>query len=311
MISLSDATGGVQKSPLVIIEYGPPGIGKTTLAAQAPGVIFLPTEPGTKQLNVRRLPQPSSLDDVLGVLKQLAHDKHDYQTLAIDTITGLQDLVYASTCAKSGKGYKHIEDFGYGKGYAYALADWHRLIAGLEPVIARGMNVILIAHETLRRMPNPGGADYDQRVPHLYKDTVELLFRWVDGVFHLTYKMAVTVADGAKDKSKGKGYSTGARLIRTQWRPEQLAKNRWNLPYEMPLDWSTLIAAIEAFGAQDGTIEAFAAEARNLLDVLVDPAERARCEAQIATSAGKGDLPHLQRIVTHLRGLGSVEPVTA
>ena len=61
-------TTGIQNSPVKTVLYGPEGIGKSTFASHFPNPVFIDTEGGTKRLNVKRLPQPTSwamlLDEV-------------------------------------------------------------------------------------------------------------------------------------------------------------------------------------------------------------------------------------------------------
>ena len=72
-MSLKNVTRGVVKKPLRVVVYGPPGVGKTTFASQAPNPIFLPVEDGTDFLDVARFPKPKTFDDVLeAILARLA-----------------------------------------------------------------------------------------------------------------------------------------------------------------------------------------------------------------------------------------------
>lgn len=308
-------TTGVQPVPLLALLYGPPGIGKSTFAATAPAPLFLPTEFGTHQLNVARLPEPKTLDDALAQLREFRGARHAYQTLVIDGLGGIQTLVYKHVCENppDGKAKRaSIEDFGYGKGYVWALDQWDRLLVELEEIRrTRRTHILLLAHETLRRMPHPAGADYDQRVPDVYKETVNKLVRWVDNVFFATYKIGVVVAEGARDKGRGKGVSTGARLLRTAWRPDATAKNRFNLPFELPLDFPTLFDAIAASGAVGDAVAQFATEARDLAPLAGDDDASARCLAKIELLQQAGNLAGLQQIVNFLRARSTVDAVTA
>lgn len=66
-------TTGIQNAPVKTVLYGPEGIGKSTFASHFPNPVFIDTEGGTKRLNVKRLPQPTSwamlLDEVAEVRK--------------------------------------------------------------------------------------------------------------------------------------------------------------------------------------------------------------------------------------------------
>ena len=64
-------TAGVQDSPVKTVLYGPEGIGKSTFASHFPDPVFIDTEGGTKRLNVKRLPQPTSWTMLLDKLEQM------------------------------------------------------------------------------------------------------------------------------------------------------------------------------------------------------------------------------------------------
>ena len=54
-------TNGIQTgSGIKLVIYGQEGVGKSSLAAQLPGAVFLDCEGSTSKMNVRRLPKPTS-----------------------------------------------------------------------------------------------------------------------------------------------------------------------------------------------------------------------------------------------------------
>ena len=84
-------TSGVQDSPVKTVLYGPEGIGKSTFASHFPDPVFIDTEGGTKRLNVKRLPQPTSwamlLDEVAEVRKALEDGCNE-----IDMVVNISDV---------------------------------------------------------------------------------------------------------------------------------------------------------------------------------------------------------------------------
>ena len=84
-------TAGVQDSPVKTVLYGPEGIGKSTFASHFPDPVFIDTEGGTKRLNVKRLPQPTSwamlLDEVAEVRKALEDGCNE-----IDMVVNISDV---------------------------------------------------------------------------------------------------------------------------------------------------------------------------------------------------------------------------
>jgi hypothetical protein len=50
--------------------------------------------------------------------------------------------------------------------------------------------------------------------------------------------VATRQSDEGFERKRSRGIGTGERIIRTVERPSHVAKNRLNLPDEMPLEWS-------------------------------------------------------------------------
>ena len=84
------STGKVHTAVKTVI-YGAEGIGKTTLAAQFPQPLFIDTEGSTKQLDVARLPAPSSWEMLLQEL-DFVRAKRPCATLVFDTVDWAEQL---------------------------------------------------------------------------------------------------------------------------------------------------------------------------------------------------------------------------
>ena len=80
--------------------YGPEGVGKTTLASQAPNPVFLDTEGGTDHLDVARL-TAEKWEDILAIINQLATEPHEFRTLVIDTIDWLEKRLAEFVCRRA------------------------------------------------------------------------------------------------------------------------------------------------------------------------------------------------------------------
>ncbi|MGG1878287.1 AAA family ATPase [Paenibacillus cisolokensis] len=233
-------SGTVQTAQKVVL-YGPEGIGKSSLAAQFPNPVFIDTEGSTKQLNVQRLPKPSSWE----MLKQQAQwVKHEgpsrFGTLIIDTVDWAEMLCVESVCASHNK--NGVEDFGYGKGYIYVAEEIGRFLNLLSDVVEAGIHVVLTAHAQIIKFEQPDemGA-YDRYQLKLGAKTgsrtAPLVKEWADIVLFLNYKTysVATDKDGKKNKAQG-----GARTMYTTHHPAWDAKNRHGLPDELPLDYSRI-----------------------------------------------------------------------
>ena len=65
--------------------YGPEGIGKSTFASKFPDPVFIDTEGSTKDMDVARLPAPSSWSMVLEEVRYVIQNPSICKTLVIDT----------------------------------------------------------------------------------------------------------------------------------------------------------------------------------------------------------------------------------
>ncbi|HHK41312.1 MAG TPA: oxidoreductase, partial [Planctomycetaceae bacterium] len=81
---------GKQPMPPRLVVYGTEGVGKSTFASQAPAPIFIQTEDGLAEIDCDRFPLSTTFDDVTAALSELHSEKHDYQTVVIDSLDWLE-----------------------------------------------------------------------------------------------------------------------------------------------------------------------------------------------------------------------------
>jgi hypothetical protein len=149
------------------------------------------------------------------------------KTIALE-ITRIEEWAVKHTLAtvKNEKGAtaSRIEEYGYGKGYQYVYETFCLLLADLDRHVFAGRNVLLIAHDCVRTVPNPGGDDWIRYEPRLQdpasgKASIRLRVKeWADHVLWLGYDMSV-------DK-EGKAAGQGTRTIYTAELPHFMAKSR-------------------------------------------------------------------------------------
>jgi hypothetical protein len=249
-MTLASITKGLQRRPLRLLLYGVEGVGKSTFGAAAPRPIFLAAEEGTGHLDVERFPSPASADEVFAALATLTTSDHEFKTLVIDTVDWLEPLLWAGICKRDGMA--DIEAYGYGKGYVAALDEWRRFLASIERLrSAKGMNVIFLAHSWIKPFKNPAGEDYDRWEMKLHPKAGGLLKEWSDVVLFANHE-ELAVKD--KRTKRVRGVSTGARLVYTTRSAAYDAKNRFDLPESMPLDWETFDAAVKAHRPADPVV---------------------------------------------------------
>jgi len=261
-MSLAKVVRGKLKKPVRVLVYGIEGVGKSTFAAGAPSPIFLGAEDGTSELDVARFPEPKTWLDALDAIEELTVGEHDYRTVVIDTLDWLEPMCWAHVCAgrkdKAGKPITEIEGFGYGKGYTAALDAWRQLTAALERMRKRDINTVLIAHSWIKSFKNPAGEDFDRYEMKLHQKAAGLLREWSDAVLFATHETLTYEANG-----RVKGISSGARVLYTERCAAWDAKNRYDLPNVLPLDWTAFAEAVEAH--QPATPEVLRAHIEALL----------------------------------------------
>jgi hypothetical protein len=251
-MSLSKVVSGRLVKPMRLLVYGIEGVGKSTFASNAPSPIFLGAEDGTSELDVRRLPQPQDWADVMEGVTNLINDEHDYKTLVIDTLDWMEPHCWRQvcvTCAKPGKPpLRSIEEMGYGKGYTEAGGYWRQLTAALERLRElRRMDVLLLAHSWIKSFKNPSGEDFDRFEMKLHKGASAHWREWCDAVMFADHDVT-TYED---DRKRVKGIGSGARILRTQHNAAWDAKNRYDLPPSLPLDWEAFAEAAAAHRPDD------------------------------------------------------------
>lgn len=230
---LTITRGRVETAKKVVI-YGPEGIGKSTLAAMFPGVVFIDTEGSTKELDVRRYPEPKCWDDIFVEIDD-ALSGHTCQTLAIDTADWAEQLCLKHVCEK--QRVDGIESIGYGKGYVYAAEEFSNLLARCNLLIQKGINVVFTAHAQMRKFEQPDemGA-YDRWEMKLSKKIAPLLKEWADMVLFCNYKTTV-ITDAKTQSKKATG---GSRVMYATHHPCWDAKNRYGLDDMMTMEFSNI-----------------------------------------------------------------------
>ena len=237
---------GRRFEPPRITIHGSEGIGKSSTAAQAPNPAFIPTEDGLGQIDCHAFPLATCLEDVTGALESLLKEPHDYQTAVIDTLDWLERLIWRKVCDE--RGVRNIEDIGYQKGYVFALDHWRRVLDLLDQLRReRGMMAILLAHSKVEKFEDPETFSYDRYSPKLHKHANAMVIEWSDAVLYAGRIIATRTEEKGFGQKRVIATAAGEgdrRILRCVGGPACVAKNRYGLPNELPLEWNALLAAI-------------------------------------------------------------------
>jgi len=232
---------GKEQRPKKIVIYGPEGIGKSTFASQFPDPLFIDTEGGTSNLDVRRIKCNKSWNELIAIVKEIHANPHICKTVVLDTADWSETLCTNAVCEKYRK--NNIEDFGYGKGYVYLVDEFARLLTLLDQLIEVGINVVITAHAKPRKfeLPEEQGS-FDRYEMKLSRQVAPLIKEWSDALFFVNYKIYVVTTDTNKKKAQG-----GKRVLYTTHNPTYDAKNRFDLPEELELDFKTISHLFEIY----------------------------------------------------------------
>lgn len=230
---------GKEKRPVKIVIYGPEGIGKSTFASKFPDPLFIDTEGGTSNLDVRRIKCSKSWDELLLIVKEIIKNPTICKTLVLDTADWSETMCINAVTEKYRK--NNIEDFGYGKGYTYLLDEYTRLLSLFDELIEVGINVVITAHAKPRKfeLPEEQGA-FDRYEMKLTRQVAPVIKEWCDALFFVNYKIYVVTTENNTKKAQG-----GKRVLYTTHNPTYDAKNRFDLPEELELKFEAIAHLFE------------------------------------------------------------------
>ncbi len=250
MSLLQQIRTGKRHSPPRFVIYGIEGIGKSSVASQAPKPIFIPTEDGLDHIDCASFPLANTLADVQNALQALIQEDHDFESVVIDSLDWLERLVWDFLCEMHGVSSIEKVDGGYARGYTHALTHWRSVLNDLDVLRnQRSMCTILIAHAKVEKFEDPEQPAYDRYSPRLHKHATALINEWADAVLFATRKVITKTENTGFGRDRtiaaGLGKDGGERILRCVGSPACIAKNRYDLPAELPLSWQAIVTAME------------------------------------------------------------------
>lgn len=123
-----------------VLIYGPPKVGKTTLAAQIPNAFWLTTERGHNFVEIREQ-QINKWEDVLEIGKALITQTHGIKTLVIDIADYF--FKHCERYVMEKHKVEHPSDLAYGKGFSLVKDEFTRVVTRLNSV---GCGMVFISH---------------------------------------------------------------------------------------------------------------------------------------------------------------------
>jgi len=208
---------------LTTLIYGPPKIGKSTLASQFTKPVFLATEAGLNHLEVYQVPVPD-WKTFLDACAEIAKGGHDFKTVVIDTVDNAHKLCQEYIRAKHG--IQHESDLDWGKGWNFVKEEFQRVLTKLS-LLPYGL--VLVSHSDLIEIKTRT-AVITKAIPTLQKSAREIVLGMSDIIL---YCESIVTDDGEK------------RVMRTKPSENWEAGDRTGkLPPIMALDYTLFAKAL-------------------------------------------------------------------
>lgn len=226
-------------SDKITLIYGPPKIGKSTLASQFPGALMLDTEDGLRSLEAFKV-RIYDWDCLLRTIQELRAG-HSFQTVVVDTI----DMLYyfcEQYIVDKHRGdkvpWEDIGDGAYGRGFREMKKEFISQMNGLKSL---GLGLVFISHSTSKDDETTGK---ERIMPSLADRGREIVEAMCDFIF----------------------YCDPTRKLKTKPTQKYIAGDRTGtLPETIPMDVGALLAQFHAPDqGEDAELKARVAVANNI-----------------------------------------------
>lgn len=212
--SMSDIQKGVKKMARKIVIYGPPKLGKSTLAGSTEKALMIPTEDRVAHIKCDKTPVVTSLKEITEIFNFLLkkENKHGYKRIIIDTLDWLEPLIHQAIVEdlkSSGKKVEsitddHTKETAFQKGLKYlAVNKWKDFLANCDALRAAGFDIILVAHSQTITINPPNSDPYDKYVMKIDKHSLAVIEEWADTIAFYDKKVFLkTDSSGINKKNK-------------------------------------------------------------------------------------------------------------
>jgi hypothetical protein len=185
-------------------------------------------------------------DQLMVTLREIASEKSGIKRIIVDSVDKVEILAQAKTCSLHK--LSHIEDMGYGKGFSYARGEMAKLLSGLNYLRdTQDIQPILVCHTQVRTINKPTMEPYDSFVLKLHRSLCGDVMEWADVILFVAFETIVKKIDSGFNRKDSRAMQSGKRFLYTSGSMGVDAKNRFDLPAEIPADWDEYQKLINNF----------------------------------------------------------------
>jgi hypothetical protein len=175
-------------------------------------------------------------DQLMETLREIAGEKSGIKRIIIDSVDKVEILAQAKVCSLHK--LSHIEDMGYGKGFSYSRGEMAKLLSGLNYLRdTQDIQPILVCHTQVRTINKPTMEPYDSFVLKLHRSLCGDIMEWADVILFVAFETIVKKIDSGFNRKDSRAIQSGKRFLYTSGSMGVDAKNRFDLPAEIPADW--------------------------------------------------------------------------
>ena len=191
----------VSNDPKILLLYGPPKIGKTTMLSQLKDCLIIDTEKGARMISTPIL-EVDTRKELIDVLKK-AKEGHEFKYIAIDTIDKVVQWAESAVCEE--EQVRALADLPFGKGWGLARDKVMNTIRLFSAVCD---HLIIIGHRKTAKAVIEGQAtvepeslDITGRLKNMIMadcDAIGYVFRDEDEILKVSFKSNDTVEAGSR-----------------------------------------------------------------------------------------------------------------
>ena len=240
---------GKKPRPLRVGIHGAGGSGKSTFGKDG---MFLDIEGGIDNIDCKSIDLVGkSTKDVMDALRYIYKEADMIQNelIVVDSLDWLEKVLWQKVLDDpklNDKGFTSIEEFGWQKGYIYALNFWKEILNALEAIRKKDFHILLISHSQVVRLELPTLDPFDTITLKLHKTVRGMILEWCDIVGHVAPEIFTVPKSSGNSfgPAKYKPTPTGRRLLYLGNNPSYESKTRLALPESLPLNWKDFTSAV-------------------------------------------------------------------